>query len=163
MAFPDGLIFHAPYWYNLDGSGPVIPSGQGVAPGVGAVGYYVENDVTVANQLPLTTNVALNVASLTLPAGDWDIEGTIVYNGNALTTVTYTVAAISKNTGAIELPKYGNVDVRITAVPAINCQISAPMRREIFTNPTTFYLIALSNFATNVMNVYGNLRARLRA
>ena len=65
----------------------------------GYVGEYISSQVAVASAVALTTATPANVTSISLTAGDWDVDGVIDLNLSGATTTDWT-SGISTTTGA---------------------------------------------------------------
>ncbi|MFX4056687.1 hypothetical protein ACMUML_13940, partial [Enterococcus faecalis] len=50
----------------------------------------------------LTTGTAATVTSISLTAGDWDVDGTVLFNLGATTTVTQLVGSISATDNTLD-------------------------------------------------------------
>lgn len=120
----------------------------------GAVGEYLE--ATQSTNVPLTNNVATNVTSLSLTAGDWDVSGVVSVAasganlGNTLGGVGTTSAAIPP-LGQYWQSSVASATAAAHAVPTVRFSISAT---------TTVYLIGYGGFATGTANATGKIRAR---
>lgn len=130
---------------------------------VGTVGEFIESEVLSGAALAQTTDVVLNVTSISLTAGDWDVWGTASFAINAATTSTYYQGAIS--TVSATLParpgKGGYFELRFPFT-AGNSPGSVPVgtRRLSLSATTTVYLVAVSGFAVNVSTAFGYIGAR---
>lgn len=131
----------------------------------GYIGEYVESVVS-GSPVSLTSGTAANMTSISLTAGDWDVDAVFVFSGGASTTVTYWVGSISLTSATVDqtngrfvgLPNavanpYNNVASGLVALPV-------PPLRFSLSATTTVYAVALSLFGTSTANVRGILRAR---
>ncbi|MDG4856432.1 phage tail fiber protein [Mesorhizobium sp. WSM4982] len=132
----------------------------------GNVGEYVESVVAVAGAINLTNNTAVNITSISLTAGDWDIDAIAQFTGATTTTVSSQEASISTTTGTLDYTSGKGIAVtgnnapynQIAASSAIG--IAIPPVRLSLAATTTVYLVARSIFATSTSKAYGILRAR---
>lgn len=107
-----------------------------------------------------TTDVAQNVTSISLTAGDWDVWGQIAWAG--ATTGTYTIACISTTSATLQ------GDETTQGYSAIAFQTQANSRFAQMTGPyraslaatTTIYLVGQEGFTVGTPLVGGTLRAR---
>ncbi|HEY6019562.1 MAG TPA: hypothetical protein VIY48_06565, partial [Candidatus Paceibacterota bacterium] len=67
----------------------------------GDVGELITSTVASASGVSLTSTTAANVTSISLTAGDWDVDGTVDFNLAASTSVTVLSASISLTTGTL--------------------------------------------------------------
>lgn len=153
-------------------SGSITPSTTGGIVGTttnnnataGSVGEYVEAQLLQASALSLTTATPVDVTSISLTAGDWDVTGTFYFNPANTTSVTLFVGLISSVSANIGDNNVigGRVQDVVTKVSAGNGNSSyvAPPRRFSLSATTTIYLCAQSNFTISTATVFGNIRAR---
>jgi hypothetical protein len=128
----------------------------------GNVGEYIT--ATVANGTAALTNVtAVNVTSISLTAGDWDVTGVINHTGNASTQVLYTgtsISATSASQGGLVQTFLGNNVAYFGTVNSGGFFVEAPVTRISVSSTTTVYLIAYANFSVSTMAAGGTIRAR---
>lgn len=128
----------------------------------GSVGEYVE-----ANQdtpQAVTSNTPLNITSISLTAGDWDVWGQINFAPAATTTVSYistsvstTSATVNGTTGFVTILSLG-AQVVNDYVTHTDC-INGPVRLSLSTT-TTVYLVGATIFGTSTMAATGIIQAR---
>lgn len=130
----------------------------------GQVGQIVESTVLVGSAVSATSGVTLNVTSISLTAGDWDVWANVVTNPNAATTSTRMAGAISDTSAAFPTaPAGGAYSINIFSASAgANTAFGFGMTRVSISSTTTYYLVANVTFAVNTMGVYGYLGARRR-
>ena len=131
--------------------------------GPGQIGEYISSTVLSGAAVSLTTGTALNVTSISLTAGDWDVSGSVAFNPNAATVTTSLGGAV--NTTADTLPTAPGDGayalLRATyLVPTGTIILPIGQRRMSLAATTTVYLIGFSVFATNTMAAYGFIGAR---
>lgn len=125
----------------------------------GIIGEYLSNTLLVGAALPLTTIIPLNIVSLSLMAGDWDVSGVIAFKGSGITNVSYYQSSISITSNAIgTLGQY--ITIADTAVIAIDQSFSTPICRILLAATTTIYLVANASFSVSTLSAYGFIRAR---
>lgn len=110
----------------------------------------------------ISSTTLFNATSISLTAGDWDVNGTIYYAPAGGTTSSAIYAAI--NTTSASLPTYpGSGGVQgIQAAQAAGADIilgTGTMRISI-ASPTTVYLVGFCAFAVSTMSATGFIRAR---
>jgi hypothetical protein len=146
----------------------VLGSNTNDSAAAGFVGEIVSQTVTNGAPVSLTNATAKTVTSISLTAGDWDIVGTLYFNGGATTTVAFVVASISTTTDSLDttngarhgLTYYGSGAPFGSAFGYVS-QIVGPDRITLSAT-TTVYLVAQANFATSTCAAYGKILARRR-
>jgi hypothetical protein len=125
----------------------------------GQVGQYLESELPASAAVSLASNVATDVTSLALPAGDWHVWGAIVtrpengavnFQGGWIGTASATIP-VPPNKGA----GAGTLDNFALTIPV-------GQRRIVLAAPATVYLSALAVF-TGTCGAYGILCARRMA
>ncbi|CAI8694323.1 hypothetical protein [Burkholderia sp. IT-111MI5] len=109
----------------------------------------------------LTNGVVANVSSISLGAGDWDIQCSAQFTPNSATNTTTYGAGVSVTSATYEgLGTYvANVGASwpgTSGAPAIG----TPVVRKKFASTTTVYCVASSSFSGSTMTASGSLRAR---
>lgn len=142
------------------GNGGVAIQGQksGVGFASGYVGELFSSVVTAASNTPFTSGTTVNLTSLTVPPGNWDIFGNM--GMNSTTSISATVAGINTTSATIpaqELTSYlfpnGAASVVRMVVPTLSVNIST----------TTTYYLVVNSTGVGTINMYGRLLARRRA
>jgi hypothetical protein len=128
----------------------------------GSVGEFISANVATGSAVSLTTNVAANVTSISLTAGDWDVSAEVVFVPGATTTIALlsgwvtTVSATqpgSPNNGA----KFQLVLPFTTGAAQ---ELPVGTIRMSLASTTTVYLGVLSQFGVSTMGGAGFIRAR---
>jgi hypothetical protein len=134
---------------------------QGVTNGsnaaAGNVGEY--QSVTVSTAVSLTTTTYINIASLSLTAGDWDVQGVVDYLPAASTVIGEQVASISTasaTTGGLGF----TAAIAGAVVTGTGHVIPTPVSRLSLTTTTTVYLVGWASFNTSTCTAQGFLSAR---
>lgn len=131
----------------------------------GIIGEYIEA-TTVATPVSVVNNTAKTILSISLTAGDWDVQGTLVFEPNASSPVTQNILSYSKTTNAIGgsnagVPVSGEIyvvnDENRTGLVST---IVGPRVRVSLASTTTIYLIARCRFTVSTMAVEGSISAR---
>lgn len=121
----------------------------------GSVGEYLTNN-TIGT--PITSGTSLNLTSLSLTAGDWDVDGaasftnpgtTVIGNAQAGATITSATAPVALGTRTV-------VFVNGTGGPCF----PIPTQRFNLTATTTIFLVGTVNFSVSTLTGDGLLRAR---
>ena len=125
----------------------------------GSIGEVITNTGT---NVSLTTAVSANVTSVTLTAGDWDVYGSIAFNGTASTSTSRVVGGLS--TVSATLPaqpyyyqhQYGVGGFTSATLP----NGSVPMQRINVSTTTTVYLVGQGTFTASTLTATGVIIAR---
>jgi len=129
----------------------------------GSVGEFITSSIATGSAVSLTTNTTANVTSISLTAGDWDVEGNIFFKPAATTSVTAALVSISTTSATLAPSGLGQINMRFPAfVPGIGADIgiaSGSMRISL-ASTTTIYLVAYSTFTVSTMGAYGAIGAR---
>lgn len=123
----------------------------------GYVGEYIAASVIQGNAVAMTSATALNVASITLTAGDWDVEGLAFFVGGSGVNVAQTVASVSIFSGT-----NGAVPTVMNNTLAGTLTASTPVTRtRISVSATTaVYLVSVGYFSGGTLHAYGHVSAR---
>ncbi len=129
----------------------------------GKVGEYKSSIVLIANEVSMTSTVAVNIVTLSLTAGDWDVDGELWLDTNVLTTVSLVKAAITQTTGTIPTVP-ADVTGVVAAYPASLAGedpiVAVGTIRAPLSGTTDIFLVGQTTFATSTCAGYGKLRAR---
>lgn len=135
----------------------------------GFIGEYITSTVAVGSAVGLTTNTPANVTSISLTAGDWDVDSTVDFVVAATTSITQLQAGISltsatfaSQAGGSGLGTDPNTSFAQPAeVPtALPLNMSTPTVRVSVAATTTVFLVTQGNFTVAALSAYGTIRAR---
>ncbi len=134
----------------------------------GSVGEYVSSTVLVGSAVSLTTGTTANITSISLTAGDWDVEGLACFNPGGSTPAVYWAAAISTTSATLPTaPAGGFVQLYTSVATSIGGspnaafqQINTGTARVSIASTTTVYLVTQSTFSVGPNSAFGLLRAR---
>lgn len=109
--------------------------------------------------ITLTSGMSMDITSVQLPAGNWDVTGTINF---ALTGATSTLqdSSISTSSGTLS-----TTDGQYVETPILTTTLTAkithvlPTVRLVITTPTWVYLVGQATFAAGGINASGIIRA----
>ena len=123
-------------------------------------------ELVEGSAISLSTGVAANVTSLTLPAGDWELFANFAFKGNAATTVSFLYGSISTTSATVDVGTGKQTQMPFNAETIFNfaspTNIMTGPARFTFTSPTAVYMVAVASFGVNTCTVYGRLSARRR-
>jgi hypothetical protein len=128
----------------------------------GSVGEYVTSTVLLGSAVALTTGVAINVTSISLTAGDWNVWGTVAFAPAGTTTVSAISGSISTTTGTMATVPGGGSSFALATTLTTGAAQSHPvgMTRISVAATTTVFLVAQSTFAVSTNAAYGIINAR---
>jgi hypothetical protein len=144
-------------WFPLAG---VTNGGNASA---GNIGEYISSSVAYASALSATTGVVLNVTSISLTAGDWDVWGSVGDAPAGGTTPTSTDGWISTTSATYpaSAPNGGaEAFCRYTRSAGAIALFSIGMTRMSISSTTTVYLSGVSIFSGGSSALYGFIGAR---
>lgn len=143
---------------------PILGTNTNNSASAGYVGEYVTASRTFGSALTLTTATPANVTSISLTAGDWDVEGTSGIFGNSATAVNQFITSISTTSAthaSIESPGSARVVFYSLTPFAYGAPTTALSRvRLSLSSTTTVYLVSEAFFAVNSCTAFGSLTAR---
>jgi len=151
---------------TIDSTGITSPVGPLVLTGVtdgsnalaGTVGEFVYSAV-VASASGLTSGTPTNVTSISLTAGDWDVQGAISFNQNTGTSATYAIGSVT-TTSATNPGLTYETFIAVTELTASAFSCPVPSLRVNVTTTTTVYLVGQCNFSGGTIGAGGFIRAR---
>ena len=125
----------------------------------GSLGEYVSSLIASGSAVALTSTIDSNITSISLTAGDWDVEGNVNYY---LTGATCTQKVCGITSTSATVPTDGSeVDngTPSTALTA-NDGSSIPRKRFSLASTTTIYLVADATFSLGTIKAGGTITAR---
>lgn len=129
------------------------------AAAAGIIGESISATIAVGSAVTFTTATAMNVATITLTAGDWDVEGNVNYSETS-STVSSRTASIG-TTSATLATDGSEVEcgVQSTLVTEKN-SITLPRKIIRVSSSTPVYLVAQCTFSAGTAVCYGTISAR---
>jgi hypothetical protein len=129
----------------------------------GNVGEFVESKVLTGAAVSLTSGGTSNVTSISLTAGDWDVEGVVSINAGATTSFTVQASAISLVSATYPTLSNGGCHIVRTAAYVPNSSgntLPTGRLRVSVSSTTTVYLVASCTFTVSTASAYGIITAR---
>ena len=125
----------------------------------------MEINVPYTSDLTMANATALNICSLNLTPGDWDVYGWVGYTGGASTTVSRLYSSVSLTSGALDGTTGGASTVHIQTATTIGASSGyfkgmTGYRRMSISVSDIVYLVAYAQFTGNALSVYGKIWAR---
>ena len=140
------------------GTGGIVGTQNGSDAATGRVGEYPTP--TNLTGVSLTSGAAANVSSMSLTAGDWDIECTTVFSPNSSTSINSYGTGVTQTSGTYEGGGTYQAIATASFTTSGTFAITTPLVRKKFTSTTTEYCVASSTFTTSTMTASGYMRAR---
>lgn len=133
----------------------------------GCIGEYIEADVAVGAMIAMTSATPLNLASISLTAGDWDVWVDARFKGGTTTVVNFlqiclSIVSATLNTGNGRNRIFPYFTGTAFAFSTVENTVDVPLGpfRMSLNATTTVYAVANSSFGTSTCNVFGKMRAR---
>jgi len=127
----------------------------------GSVGEIIES---TSGSTSITTATAKTITQITLPAGDWDVWGSILFSPAATTSITQLGACASTTTNTFVGSTNGGMSalyVQAAVVPGTQTPILPAGRMRVSVAVSTIiYMIGFAVFTVSTMNVIGYIAAR---
>lgn len=139
---------------------------QGITDGSSAasgfMGQIVSSTVAVGSAVALTTGVTANVTSISLPAGEWYVNGQVDYRAAATTSITILTQGISQTSAALGGQDTFTRNVSAAFVPTAANDVGIAIRgqRILLSSTTTIFLVANAVFTVASLSAYGTIEAR---
>jgi len=126
---------------------------------VGVVGQLISSIVLASSPVALTDNIAANITSIALTAGDWNVWGNVRLNGSTFNmdgagVWASTVSAVQPTTekvNAFEVDVGNELSVWGSSIP---------YQRVSLASPATLYLSTQCGFSTGTVAASGQIFAR---
>ncbi len=152
---------------TLSATGLVTPNAgiKGITGGTdasaGNVGEYIPGSRLIASAVSITSGASLNIISISLTAGDWDVGGVVQFNPAGSTVMGLKIAAINTITGTLPNTDFfqDSRDASTSITGARHFQVTPTVRISISTT-TTVYLVAYCEFTVSTLTGSGSIWAR---
>ncbi|GKS62443.1 hypothetical protein YTPLAS21_19010 [Candidatus Nitrosocosmicus sp.] len=146
--------------YNDYAAGGIVGVTTNNNADAGVVGEFQEDTESVG--VACVDDTPLDICSIALSAGDWDISGNAYFNFDA--TATGDSITVTLNTTSATLPTIGTENNYVSFITSISSSVDpglcvGQMRLSI-SGATTIYLVGQVSFAGGTVTAYGNLQAR---
>jgi hypothetical protein len=115
--------------------------------------------LAVGSATSVTNNVSKTIIGVSLPAGDWDVAGTVYFVPAKTTTLTVVISSVSLTNNTPDLSTW-YVDSFATYTGNGNTSRStpgAPVRLSL-SSTTSVYLVGQASFGTSTCTAYGKIR-----
>lgn len=126
----------------------------------GNVGEFASSYVALAGSpVALVTATSANVTSISLTAGDWDVEGNINFSGT-IATITSKRGAISVTSATMPTDGSEVWNGQQTTVATFVDGVAIPRKRVNVSSTTTVYLVGQASFSAGAVSASGGITAR---
>lgn len=139
--------------------------GIGVSDGsnasTGYIGEFIINSVAAASAVTFTDGTAGDITSITLTAGDWEIEAKVQFTNGAITGTQFS-GFIGTASGSSTTGQDTALNTSYAGAPTATSDTTAaiPRFRVNVTATTTYYLKSKSSFTVGTLKAYGFISAR---
>lgn len=124
----------------------------------GNLGEYISSTVASASAVALSNNVAKDVTSIVLTAGDWDVWGNVISVNGGTITGFFAALSLTSNTLPTAPNNGGYTNIAGISTTSNIAAYAGQMRVSVAAN-TTVYLETLAGFSGSV-SAYGTIAAR---
>lgn len=125
----------------------------------GSIGEYPSPTDLV--NVSMSSGTAANISSISLTAGDWDIQCSATYTPAATTTISAMIASVSLTSATHSFALGDLIALQGLSIAANNTQfIATPIVRKSLGTTTTVYCVSTAVFATSTLTSGGHIRAR---
>jgi hypothetical protein len=131
----------------------------GIAAASGVVGQYLASPTPIGSPVAMTSNTAINLNSLSLPAGDWDVWMAVQYNPTG--TLQEEISSISTTTGTNNSTFGAYSEYSSLSQAGVSTYAIGPIQENLSAT-TTIYAVGMTIFTSGTVNGYGQLYARRR-
>lgn len=136
---------------------PAEPSNGNAS--AGNVGEFVQGQLVSGSATSLTSGVNKDVISISLTAGDWDVEGVVGFLPSGVATALVVWVNSTSATLPTEFATPGIGALQLSFTSGARQQLTTGNRRFSLSTTTTIYLSADASF-TGTCTAYGTIRAR---
>ena len=128
----------------------------------GYVGEFIFSSIPSASAVSLTSDTPLDITSISLTAGDWNVYGGVIFLGYTSPQTDLIGAWVSVTSATFPVN-----DFSVQAFDAVNNifqygnpGFAVPFQRVNISTTTNVYLSCYSHFTTNSVTAFGSIYAR---
>jgi len=145
---------------NTTGNTTIFGTATNNSATAGYVGEYVESVVVAGSPVAMATGVGVNVTSISLTAGDWDVSAIAKGATSGSAVISWVRASISSTSATYnDLASFSNESSQ-TSVNIGAPSFGIPPVRFSLASTTTIYLTLQCAYTPGTVGAYGTLRAR---
>ncbi|HVM93412.1 MAG TPA: hypothetical protein VMT67_11405 [Terriglobales bacterium] len=123
----------------------------------GSVGEYVTSSVT---SVGMTSASIVNLTSISLTAGDWDVGGNVICTGASSATISSLTTAINTTSATFPASPFFSVFNGLSYAANSSVSQQPAVQRESLSSTTTVYLVTQLVWTTGTASCSGFIRAR---
>ncbi len=144
-------------------TGGIIGTATNDNAGAGKTGETITSVITSGSAISNTSSTAVDITSISLTAGDWDVWGNIGFTGGTTTTIAVLTGWISLTSATVpDASLYSSVYLAGAASVFLftSPSFQVPAFRFSLSGTTTIYLSSFANFGTSTCTSFGGIYAR---
>ena len=126
----------------------------------GGVGEYVSSEVASAGSVSMTSSTTINITSISLTAGDWDVFAIGKGNTAGSAVISWVRCSVSETSATYN---DGHSFANESTQNSINIGAPAfgiPPKRYLLSTTTTLYLTLQAGYTPGTVGGYGRISAR---
>ena len=130
----------------------------------GSVGEVITSQIASGSAVSLSNATPKTITSISLTAGDWDVEGFVDLAFSSATTVATGVqeGGINSSTNAFATQDQQTTQTIVMTTSSDTMTIGVPLVRLSLASTTTYYLVGEATFSAGTCTGYGTITARRR-
>lgn len=128
----------------------------------GNIGEYSSSSVVSGSAISLTTNTPVNLASLSLTAGDWDVWCHVLFTAAGTTNITQLAGSISTTSATLNTAptNFSQFTYPSSVIGASNTMVPDVRTRISINATTTIFCVAQATFTVSTLTTWGSIQAR---
>jgi hypothetical protein len=129
----------------------------------GNIGELITDSLAAASRISVTSGTAINLRTISLTAGDWDVWCDAYFRPGGTTTINALVSSVTSSTATWDGTPgaYGELSYNGVA-PANDILVKSGPRPVQLASTTTYYCTVYAQFAVSTMQAFGIINARRR-
>jgi len=150
---------NAKVWFRIFAPSGIVGSNTNDSAAAGDVGEAVSSYIASGSAVSLSNATAANVTSVSLTAGDWDVEGNVNFIASAA-TVTASSGGISATSATVPTNGSEVFSGVLLTVGTATYSATSPRVRISIASTTTIYLVGKASFSAGTVTAFGGITAR---
>lgn len=135
----------------------VVGIDDGSQAAVGCIGEVYQASQSL---VPMVSANYVNMCTISLPAGDWDVNGTVVYDPGNTTNMTLAGCSISPNSAAYNPGVAAAASLGVAFTAGQSHTFVAPPQRVNINMQLPYYLVGNCMFASGTVTAFAYMWAR---
>ena len=132
----------------------------GTSAGTGNIGEIFQAGIAGGQAIPLTSGVPINVTSIALGPGDWEVSGIVTLKYTSATQSGDGQAGLNVLSATLPGDNVRGFDGTRLTVTTSNASITFPLFNFNSASSQTAYLVAQATFSAGSCAAFGNIQAR---